>query len=199
MSGCDCHIEITNKEQSRVLIVLLAINATMFVIEIGIGWWAQSAALIADALDMLGDSMVYAIGLYAVGRSMRAKVHAAYLNGSMQVILGLLVLIDIIRRFIYGSEPVSELMMGIGMLALVANVTCLVLIAKHRHGDINMRASWICSQNDVIANIGVILAGFLVLVTQSNLPDLIIGLIVVVFILYGGLRILIAARNTACT
>lgn len=197
MSGCDCHIEITDKEQSRVLIVLLAINATMFLIEIGIGWWAESSALIADAMDMLADSMVYAIGLYAVGRSMRAKVHAAYLNGSMQVILGLLVLIDIVRRFIYGSEPVSELMMGIGLLALFANVTCLILIARHRHGDINMRASWICSQNDVVANVGVILAGVLVLLTQSNLPDLIIGLTVAAVVIRGGIRILNEARNTA--
>jgi len=89
--------------------------------------------------------------------------------------------------------------MTFGLLALIANVTCLALIAKHRHGDVNMRASWICSQNDVIANVGVILAGFLVLITQSHLPDLIIGLIVVVFVIHGGVRILMAARNTACT
>ena len=197
MSSCNCHIEIQNKEQSRVLIILLAINAAMFVIELSIGWWAESTALIADALDMLADSMVYAIGLYAVGRSMRAKVHAAYLNGGMQVILGLMVLVDIIRRFIYGSEPVSELMMGIGLLALIANIICLVLISKYRHGDINMRASWICSQNDVIANTGVILAGVLVLLTESNLPDLIIGIVVAAMVIHGGMRILNEARNTS--
>ena len=197
MSSCNCHIEMQNKEQSRVLIILLAINATMFVIELSIGWWAESTALIADALDMLADSMVYAIGLYAVGRSMRTKVHAAYLNGGMQVILGLMVLVDIIRRFIYGSEPVSELMMGIGLLALLANITCLVLISKHRHGDINMRASWICSQNDVIANTGVILAGVLVLLTESNLPDLLIGIVVAAMVIRGGMHILSEAKNTS--
>jgi cation diffusion facilitator family transporter len=196
MSGCGCDVEIKDKTESRVLIILLAINGFMFFIEFSIGWWAQSTALIADALDMLADAMVYGVGLYAVGKAVRVKIHAATISGWLQIILGLLVLSDILRRFIYGSEPVSELMMAVGFLALIANVICLVLISKHRNGEVHMRASWIFSKNDVIANVGVIIAGGLVALTGSRLPDLIIGLIVALVVLRGGLLILRDARQT---
>ena len=167
MSGCGCEIEIQDKSERRVLIALLLINGVMFVAELGVGWWAQSTALIADALDMLADAMVYGVGLYAVGKSLLVKVHAARISGSLQVLLGLLVLVDIVRRLIVGSEPVSILMMSMGVIALIANVTCLILIAKHREAEVHMRASWIFSKNDVIANLGVILAGCLDRLTSA--------------------------------
>lgn len=119
------------------------------------------------------DALVYAVSLYAAG-------------------LGLLVLADILRRFLADSEPVSARMMGMGLLALLANITCLLLIAKHRAGEVHMRASWIFSRNDVIANLGVILAGGLVAWTGSRYPDLVIGLLVV----RGGVHILRDARAT---
>ena len=195
MSGCDCDVEIKDKSESRVLIALLVINGIMFIVELAIGWWAQSTALIADAMDMLADAMVYAVGLYAVGKAISIKVRAASISGWLQIILGLLVLSDILRRFIYGSEPVSELMMAVGFLALIANVICLILISKHRNGEVHMRASWIFSKNDVIANVGVILAGGLVALTGSRLPDLIIGLIVAMVVIRGGFLILHDARQ----
>ncbi|MFW2438126.1 MAG: cation transporter [Arenicellales bacterium] len=190
MSGCGCDIEIKDKSESRVLLILLAINGFMFFVEFSIGWWSQSTALIADALDMLADAMVYGVGLYAVGKAMSIKLRAATISGWLQIFLGLLVLADILRRFIYGSEPVSELMMAIGFVALIANVTCLVLISKHRNGEVHMRASWIFSKNDVIANVGVIIAGGLVALTSSRYPDLIIGLIVAMVVIRGGVHIL---------
>ncbi len=196
MAGCGCEVEIKDTSERRVLIALLLINAVMFVAELGIGWWAQSTALIADALDMLADAMVYSVGLYAVGKTILIKAHAARLSGSLQVLLGLLVLADILRRFIVGSEPVSTLMMGMGLIALLANVTCLVLISRHREGEVHMRASWIFSKNDVIANLGVILAGGLVAWTGSRLPDLVIGLLVVIVVIRGGLLILKDAKAT---
>ncbi len=196
MSGCGCEVEIKDKSERRVLITLLLINAVMFGAELGIGWWAQSTALIADALDMLADAMVYGVGLYAVGKPLLVKTHAARLSGSLQVLLGLIVLTDILRRFIVGSEPVSSLMMGMGFVALLANVTCLMLIARHREGEVHMRASWIFSKNDVIANLGVILAGGLVAWTGSRLPDLLIGLLVVIIVMRGGLLILKDAKAT---
>lgn len=110
MSGCECDIEINNKEQSRVLIILLAINAVMFVVEITLGILSESTALIADSLDMLADATVYGIGLYAVGRALSAKIRAAHLSGVFQVILGALVFIDVLRRFVWGSEPESLMM-----------------------------------------------------------------------------------------
>ena len=196
MSGCGCEIEIQDKSERRVLIALLLINGVMFVAELGVGWWAQSTALIADALDMLADAMVYGVGLYAVGKSLLVKVHAARISGSLQVLLGLLVLVDIVRRLIVGSEPVSILMMSMGVIALIANVTCLILIAKHREAEVHMRASWIFSKNDVIANLGVILAGGLVAWTGSRLPDLVIGLIVALLVIRGGILILQDAKAT---
>ena len=168
----------------------------MFVAELTVGWWAQSTALIADALDMLADAMVYGVGLYAVGKSLLIKAHAARISGSLQVLLGLLVLADILRRIIVGSEPVSALMMGMGLIALIANVTCLVLISKHREAEVHMRASWIFSKNDVIANLGVILAGGLVAWTGSRLPDLVIGLLVALIVIRGGILILQDAKAT---
>jgi Co/Zn/Cd efflux system component len=196
VAGCGCEVEIQDKSERRVLIALLLINGIMFVAELGVGWWAQSTALIADALDMLADAMVYGVGLYAVGKSLLVKAHAARISGSLQVLLGLLVLVDIVRRIIVGSEPVSTLMMGMGLIALIANVTCLILIAKHREGEVHMRASWIFSKNDVIANLGVILAGGLVAWTGSRLPDLAIGLIVALIVIRGGVLILRDAKAT---
>ena len=196
MSGCGCEIEIQDKSERRVLIALLLINGVMFVAELGVGWWAQSTALIADALDMLADAMVYGVGLYAVGKSLLVKVHAARISGSLQVLLGLLVLVDIVRRLIVGSEPVSILIMSMGVIALIANVTCLILIAKHREAEVHMRASWIFSKNDVIANLGVILAGGLVAWTGSRLPDLVIGLLVALLVIRGGILILQDAKAT---
>lgn len=105
------------------------------------------------------------------------------------------VLIEVVRRLIYGSEPVSMLMMSMGGIALIANVLCLMIIHKHREGGLHMKASWIFSANDVIANAGVIAAGFLVVVTQSNLPDLIIGAIIGLVVLNGARRIFVLART----
>ena len=196
MSGCDCDVEIKDKSESRVLIALLVINGIMFIVELAIGWWAQSTALIADAMDMLADAMVYSVGLYAVGKAVAAKVHAATLSGWLQAGMGLLVLFDVVRRFIFGSDPVSSLMIGMGLVALIANVVCLILISKHRKGEVHMRASWIFSKNDVIANLGVILAGALVGWTGSRMPDLIIGFVVALIVFRGGMHILKDARET---
>ena len=196
MSGCGCEVEIKDRSESKVLVILLLINAVMFLVEFGVGWWAQSTALIADAMDMLADAMVYGVGLYAVGKAASAKIHAATLSGWLQAGIGLLVIVDVVRRFIYGSEPASILMMGMGVIALIANVICLILISKHRKGEVHMRASWIFSKNDVIANLGVILAGVLVGWTGSRLPDLIIGFVVALIVFRGGILILQDTRET---
>src|SRR6187402_2262128 len=126
MSDCGCEVEITNNSQKQVLYWLLGINALMFVVEFSVGWVAQSTALIADSLDMLADAIVYGIGLYAVGRAITDKARAATVSGYFQLLLALLILVDIVRRIVQGSEPVSGLMMGMGSLALIANVICLL-------------------------------------------------------------------------
>lgn len=195
MSDCGCKVEIENREQGRVLILLLAINAGMFVIEIIAGWLSESTALIADSFDMLADALVYAIGLYAVGRALRTKARAALASGMFQLALGAGVCIDVVRRFLLGSNPEPGFMLAVGAAALVANVICLRLIARHRDGEVHMRASWIFSKNDVIANLGVIAAGGLVHLSGSALPDLVIGLAIGLLVLNGGRHILRDAQR----
>lgn len=178
------------QKESGILKWLLAINGIMFVIEITIGWWAQSTGLIADSLDMFADAAVYGVALYAVGRSTRLKLRSAHFSGWLQLMLAFGALSEVVRRFMFGSEPASVLMMSMGLAALAANVLCLVLIAKSRNRGAHMKASWIFSANDVIANLGVILAGGLVAWTGSRYPDLVIGLIIGVVVLNGARRIL---------
>lgn len=190
MSDCGCEMAARNAQERKTLLIVLMINAAMFVFEFGLGWLAQSTGLVADSLDMLADASVYAISLYAVGRSGYLKQRAARYSGLLQIGLALLVLVDVLRRFLLGSEPVSGLMMSVGAVALVANVTCLRLIMKHRSSGVHMRASLIFSTNDVIANIGVMLSGVLVWWLGSRLPDLLIGLAIALLVVRGGVRIL---------
>ena len=175
--------------------VLLAINAAMFLAEMTLGIVADSSGLIADSLDMLADAFVYGISLYAVGRAASQKTRAARLSGIFQVVLALGMAADVMRRIVFGSEPVSALMMGVGTLALVANVACLMLISKHRSGGVHMRASWIFSTNDVLANLGVIAAGALVWATGLRWFDYAIGLVIFALVLRGGFAILREARE----
>lgn len=195
MSDCGCNLEIKNREESRILIILISINASMFFIEITLGIMSESTALIADSLDMLADATVYAIGLYAVGREAQVKIKAAHISGIFQIILGAAVLIDVMRRAIAGSEPESFLMIYVGIAALIANTVCLQLISKHKEGEVHMRASWIFSKNDVIANIGIILGGVLVYLLDSRFPDLVIGFAIAIIVIRGGIHIVKDASN----
>jgi cation diffusion facilitator family transporter len=162
----------------------------MFVAEAVAGWWGESTGLLADSLDMLADAFVYGVALCAVGRSRRLQVRSAVASGLMQMMLGLGVLCDVVRRFVFGSDPVSVLMLTVGAAALAANTCCLLLLAKHRKGGVHMRASWIFSTNDVIANVGVILSGLLVMWLGSRHPDLLVGTAISIVVFAGGCRIL---------
>ncbi|QWZ60386.1 MULTISPECIES: cation transporter [Acinetobacter calcoaceticus/baumannii complex] len=180
----------SNAAQKQVLQWLLLINGVMFVIELMAGIIASSTGLIADSLDMFADAAIYGIALFVVGKNLNAQLKAAHLSGWFQFALAMIVLIDVLRRFIYGSEPVSILMILIGGLALAANISCLYLMKDHKESGAHMKASYIFSANDVIVNLGVIVAGILVAMTGSRYPDLIIGLIIVLFVLNGARKIL---------
>ena len=195
MSGCGCEVEIKDASQKRVLYWLLGINATMFFVEMTVGILADSTALIADSMDMLADAVVYGIGIYAVGKSILHKAKAAQISGYFQLLLGVIILIDITRRLFLGSEPISSLMIGMGFIALIANVACLMIIRNHKNDEVHMRASWIFSANDVIANMGVIIAGVLVVWLDSRIPDLVIGCIVSIVVLRGAWMILKDAKQ----
>lgn len=195
MSDCGCGSDQAEKLEQKTLIVLSAINAVMFLAELILGWLAESTGLIADSIDMLADAGVYGLSLYAVGKGIQRQARAASISGVLQIILGVGVLLEVLRRFLFGSEPESLLMMAVGSVALVANLYCLMLISRHRDAGVHMRASWIFSTNDVIANLGVIVSGGLVWLIGSRYPDLVVGAIISAVVVGGGIKILNEARN----
>jgi Co/Zn/Cd efflux system component len=166
----------------------------MFWTESLIGTIAHSTALVADSLDMLADAIVYGISLSAINRSDLEKNRTAFISGIFQITLACLVVADVVRKVVFPSSPESLLITVIGLVALIANIFCLFLISKHREGEVHMRASYIFSKNDVIANLSVILAGFMVHLFNSNIPDLIVGMGIAVLVLGGGITIVRESR-----
>ena len=195
MSDCNCSVEVNDDSQKKTLYWLITINGLLFIVEFSVGWLADSSALLADSFDMLADAVVYGIGLYAVGKTLSIKANAALTSSYFQTCLGALIILDIVRRILLGSNPASPLMIIMGCLALIANIICLLIIQKHKDGEVHMRASWIFSTNDVIANLGIILSGVLVWMLDSRWPDIIIGLFISFIILRGARLIYIDAQN----
>lgn len=140
MSDCGCHMEAQNAAERKTLRILLLINGTMFVVGIVAGVLADSTALVADSLDMFADASVYTMSLYAVGKSAHHKNRAATLSGIFQITLAVMVVVDVIRRFVWGSSPESGWIMAMAFLALIANSYGLYLLSKHRKGEVHMRA-----------------------------------------------------------
>ncbi|WP_159455722.1 cation transporter [Pseudobacteriovorax antillogorgiicola] len=186
------NIELTseNAKESKVLKQLLLLNLIMFFVELGSGYFSRSAGLIADGLDMLADASVYGLSLMAVGKAKTSKQHVARLSGYLQFIMAAGLLVEVVRRFLYGSEPIGSIISSVAIVALCVNILCLFLLMNHRKGEVHMRASWIFSANDVLANIGVIVAGSLVSWTGSNYPDLIMGSIISAIVMRGAVQIL---------
>ena len=184
-----------SKAEKRVLRLAFGINAAMFFGESIGGYLADSSALIADSLDMFADAGVYAIALYGAGQAVAAQRKAARVSGWLQLTLAGGALFEVARRAMFGSEPESVLMMAVAVVALVANVTTMWLLAGHRGGGAHMKASWIFTTNDVIANIGVIVGGILVRVLGSAIPDLVVGAVIAVLVFSGALRILRVSRD----
>ena len=180
-----------SKKERKLLWAVLLINFSFFVIEILFGWFSRSMGLVADSLDMLADSIVYALSLMAVGQSAIRKKNVAKWSGYFQLLLALVGLIEVIRRFIGSEEmPVFQTMVVISFLALIANGLSLYLIQKSKSKEAHMQASAIFTSNDIIINIGVIIAGTLVYFTSSQIPDLAIGSIVFLIVIRGAFRIL---------
>lgn len=177
--------------QSKLLWTVLIINFSFFIIEITTGFISGSMGLVADSLDMLADAAVYGLSLWAVGTAVTRKKKVATLSGYFQLALAGIGLIEVIRRFIGAEEtPDFRMMIGVSILALIANSVCLYLLQKSKSKEAHMKASMIFTSNDVIINTGVIVAGVLVLLTQSKYPDLIIGAIVFLIVVRGAFRIL---------
>lgn len=173
-----CELDALREKQSKVLWVVLAINAAMFVTELTAGIRAGSVALQADSLDMLGDTLVYGFSLFALARSERWKTSAALLKGGIMALTAVAVLAQAAYQLLFGATPDAPLMGGTAMLALAANGLCLYLLTRHRNDDLNMRSTWLCSRNDIVANSGVILAAVAVHFTTSRLPDIVVSLVI---------------------
>jgi cation diffusion facilitator family transporter len=173
----------------RVLIIVLAINSAMFVLEFGAGLIAHSAALMADSMDMLGDALVYVVSLYALDRSSRWRAGAALFKGGFILLLGLGVLYQIAVKMLFGVPPSSALMLVFGGLALIANLICLRLLWRFKADNVNLSSTFECSRNDVIANTGVIVAAGAVALFDSPWPDIAVAVVIAFLFLKSAFRV----------
>jgi Co/Zn/Cd efflux system component len=181
-----------NSNQKKLLWIVLAINFSFFIIEMTTGLISKSMGLVADSLDMLADSFVYGISLFAVGGTLIKKKRVAKLAGYFQIALAIIGFIEVLRRF-FGIRnlPDFKTMIIVSIFALIANGLCLYFLNKSKSKEeAHMKASMIFTSNDVIINMGVIIAAILVNMLQSNKPDLIIGIIVFTLVIQGAFRIL---------
>jgi Co/Zn/Cd efflux system component len=181
---------LENAAYRRVLWAVLAINLLMFAVEIGAGVAAGSASLQADALDFLGDAGNYAISLFVVGMTLRVRASAAFLKGATMGAFGFWVVGTIIWHIAHGTVPEAATMGIVGFVALAANVASFVLLWSHRGGDANMRSAWICTRNDVLGNLAVLLAAIGVFGTQSGWPDFAVAAIMAALALQGSALVL---------
>ena len=181
------------KHHRRVLIAVLGINAAMFAIEFVAGVIAGSVSLMADAVDMFGDAMVYGLTLYALDRSERWRNGAAVAKGAFILVFGLGVILQVANKIQNGVEPSSTIMLSVGGLALAANLACFAMLWRFRKQDLNMSSTFECSRNDVIANVGVVVAAVAVALIHSPWPDILIGLIIAALFLRSAWRVLAEA------
>jgi cation diffusion facilitator family transporter len=189
MTGCGCHTADATA-QRRTLRIALALNAAMFVIGLAAGLAAQSSGLIADALDMLADASAYGIALMAIRRSDLFKARAARLSGTILLVLGLGVVLDAGRRLIFGSAPEGMTMMTIAALSLAVNASVLHLLSRERSQEVHIRATFIFTRADVVANIGVILSGLIVYLAGFHRIDPIAGIAIGLYVGKEALEIL---------
>jgi len=191
-----CEIEKLRAKQGSTLRAVLGINLAMFVVEAAAGLIAGSTALLADSLDMLGDALVYGFSLYVIARSDAWKALSALLKGGIMGAFGLFVLGHAGYKLLYPQVPHAEAVGLIGSLALAANSLCLILLWSHRTEDVNMRSVWLCSRNDIIANWSVLLAAVGIGLTDSQWPDLLIGLGIAALFLHSSFRVIQDAART---
>ena len=192
MKSCYENIDVANLKanQRRVLTIVLGINVVMFFGEIVGGIVAHSTALLADSLDMLGDALSYGLSIYAINRGMRWKAGAALVKGFIMMVFGLGVLVEAIVKSFMVVLPSAHVMGGIGVLALAANLVCLLMLTPHKNDDVNLRSTWVCSRNDIIANVGLLVAAGAVVLFHSKWPDILVGLCVAIVFLTSALSVL---------
>jgi Co/Zn/Cd efflux system component len=165
------------KQQAKVLWAVLLINLVMFVIEFGAGIRADSLSLTGDSLDMLGDALVYASSLYVINKGSKTQAGSAFLKGIIMFLFAIAVFVRATYQLFTGATPEATIMSTVGVVALLANLFCLLLLTKHRQDNLNMSSVWLCSRNDIIANTSVLVAAGLIFLTHSIFPDIAVGLL----------------------
>lgn len=198
MASCcedkSCEIDALREKHKRVLQMVLAINAVMFVVESASGWIAHSTSLLADSLDMFGDATVYAMSLYVLGRSEREQGMVALVKGAIMLAFGLGVLIEASWKALHPVMPEAATMGAVGALALAANLLCFYLLFTHREDNVNMSSTWLCSRNDLFANSGVLLAAGAGYWLTSRWPDILVGTLIAALFLSSALHVIRQAR-----
>jgi len=192
MSACCGNeaLEQGHKLRRATLVTVLWINIVMFIVEFVAGFLADSTGLLADSADNLGDALTYGLSLYVIGRSLRWRSGAALLKGGIQIAFGLGIAGTIVYKTVYGFQPLAPAMGIVAGLALVANLVCFTLLIKHRGEDINMRSVWLCSRNDVIGNLGVLVAAGLVALTNAFWPDVAVGSVLAALFIWTGIGVI---------
>ena len=197
MSGCcdDKVFDGVSSGYKRALIAVILINVVMFVVEITAGLKSGSQALLADSLDFAGDSATYTISLLVIGASLRTRATASLFKGGSLAFIAIVILASSLYRFLGDTVPAAETMGLIGVLALLANLTSLLILMRWRDGDSNVRSVWLCSRNDAIGNVGVILAGIAVAITSAAWPDLLVATLLATLFLRSSFSIISQARG----
>ena len=183
-------VEADTPQKRKTLWIVLWLNVAIAAGFLFLGVTADSNALLANGLDNTSDAAIYAISLFALNRARSWKRGAARLSGILLLVFAAGIMIDAVRRFVEGSEPIGLVMMGMAAVAGVVNLICLVLLKRLENPDVNLRAATTFSFNDFISNGGIIIAGLIVLLTGQNWPDLVVGFAVAAIALYGGIDIL---------
>ena len=188
-------ITSADDQQRRTLLIVLILNALLF-LGLGVGGiLADSSALLANAVDNASDSVVYLISFVAIGRAASWKRGAARLSGILLLVFAAGVLIDVGRRWWFGTEPVGWTMMGLALVAAIVNLVCLMLLRRDQSGDVNMEAAETFSLNDFASNGGILVAGGLVMWLDQAWPDLVVGMLVAAIAVKGGIEILRSASD----
>lgn len=201
MAGCnDCPSENVSAEDAidlrfrRILWIALLSNFAMFGIEIGASWWGDSMALQADALDFFGDSANYAISLFVLGMALHVRAQASLFKGATMALFGIWIIGSAVYRAIVGSAPEPLTMSAIAVLALLVNVAVAVMLYRFRDGDSNRKSIWLCSRNDAIGNIAVLLAAAGVFASGSRWPDLLVAAVIAALNISAALHVVRLAR-----
>lgn len=197
MDSCCSTEDVANAERRRVLWWVLGINATMFAVELVAGYLAGSVALQADSLDMLGDTLVYGFSLAVITRGPVWKGRAAMLKAVIMFAFAAVILGQVVLELVTQAIPTAHVVGITALLALAANLVCLALLYRHRGDDINMRSTWVCSRNDIVANVAVIASAFAVALSDSMWPDVVVSLAIITLFVRSAWGVASEARATS--